>query len=602
MKKFLLFLFIVCALNLNIYSQYQTSSPYLNDPDKAIGYVDSCARFWFKAYDPQYGGYYSNIDKFGNLITSDGTQKNLQNQSRDAYGFVRAFMLTGDTNFLQKARLALNFEYQHAWDNTNGGWYWELDKFGNPTSGNTNKTAYHQHYALVGPTAYYEATRDTFDLFWLMKGFNNNEAKLWDSRPGYFGYYDYVSNDWSSKNNKSFNSTVDAITTHLLELYLQTNDVQFKDKTLKIADNIMTHLVPSMDSQAIGFAETYDANWNTVSSETMTIMGHVLKAAWCLGRAYELNPDTTYLVAANKLFMNVYNKGYDHKLGGPYKDFTRTTGQMLMWGIPDTCKAWWQMEQAITSGLLLYKITKNPVYLQVADETISFFMNYFVDHVYGEVYQDRTRYGKQAWTENKGNPDKGGYHAIETGYYTYLYGNLFLQQKPVSLYYNFVPQQGVKTYYLRPVELPFDQYKIKNIVYNNQAYPNFNSLDKTITLDQGSGGVFKVTFELTGVQGIAENSNIPETFSLGQNYPNPFNPSTVISYSIPAESNVKITIYNILGSEIAKLPEGIQTAGNHKINFNAARLSSGVYIYRIEAESLTGSSRFTAARKMILMK
>ena len=602
MKKFLLFLFIVCALNLNIYSQYQTSSPYLNDPDKAIGYVDSCARFWFKAYDPQYGGYYSNIDKFGNLITSDGTQKNLQNQSRDAYGFVRAFMLTGDTNFLQKARLALNFEYQHAWDNTNGGWYWEIDKFGNPTSGNTNKTAYHQHYPLVGPTAYYEATRDTFDLFWLMKGFNNNEAKLWDSRPGYFGYYDYVSNDWSSKNNKSFNSTVDAITTHLLELYLQTNDAQFKDKTLKIADNIMTHFVPSMDSQAIGFAETYDANWNTVSSETMTIMGHVLKAAWCLGRAYELNPDTTYLAAANKLFMNVYNKGYDHKLGGPYKDFTRTTGQMLMWGNPDTCKAWWQMEQAITSGLLLYKITKNPVYLQVADETISFFMNYFVDHVYGEVYQDRTRYGKQAWTENKGNPDKGGYHAIETGYYTYLYGNLFLQQKPVSLYYNLVPQQGVKTYYLRPVELPFDQYKIKNIVYNNQAYTNFNSLDKTITLDQGSGGVFKVTFELTGVQGIAENSNIPETFSLDQNYPNPFNPSTVISYSLPAESNVKITIYNILGSEIAKLTEGIQTAGNHKINFNAARLSSGVYIYRIEAESLTGSSRFTAARKMILMK
>jgi len=300
--------------------------------------------------------------------------------------------------------------------------------------------------------------------------------------------------------------------------------------------------------------------------------------------------------------MNVYNKGYDHKLGGPYKDFTRTTGQMLMWGIPDTCKAWWQMEQAITSGLLLYKITKNPVYLQVADETISFFMNYFVDHVYGEVYQDRTRYGKQAWTENKGNPDKGGYHAIETGYYTYLYGNLFLQQKPVSLYYNLVPQQGVKTYYLRPVELPFDQYKIKNIVYNNQAYTNFNSLDKTITLAQGSGGVFKVTFELTGVQGIAENSNIPETFSLGQNYPNPFNPSTVISYSIPTESNVKIIIYNILGSEIAKLTAGIQTAGNHKINFNAAKLSSGVYIYRIEAESLTGSSRFTASRKMILMK
>jgi hypothetical protein len=230
-------------------------------------------------------------------------------------------------------------------------------------------------------------------------------------------------------------------------------------------------------------------------------------------------------------------------------------------------------------------------------------MKYFVDHVNGEVYQDRTRYGAQAWTENKGTPDKGGYHAIEMGYYTYIYGTLFLKEQPVSLYYNFISLPTEKTYYLRPVEIPFDQYRIKEIVYNNQDYTNFNATDKTVTLTPGTGGIFKVTYELTGEQGIAsDNIKIPSSYSITQNYPNPFNPSTIISFSVPVESRVKITVYNILGSEVVKLTDGIQSIGNHRITFNGNNLSSGVYIYRIEAASLDGRQTFSSAKKMNLIK
>lgn len=594
------FLLLVLSFTFSNYAQYQVKSPYLYDPSLVIGYADSCAKFWIKAYDPVNGGYFTNVGKSGNIT---GTTKNMQTQSRDAYGFVRAFMLTGDTTYLRHARQALDFMYRSAWDSLNGGWFWEINNLGLPTNSNTNKDAFHQHYALLGPAAYYETVRDTIDWNWLIKGYTNNETKLWDSRPEYFGYYDYASKNWATKNNKSFNATVDAITTHLLHLYLMTGDQQYKERMLSMADNMLDHFTASMNQQAIGFAEIYNSEWAPLSSETMTIMGHVLKTAWNLCRVHEISPDTAYISAAEKLFMNVYNKGYDKELGGPYKDYNRVTGQMLMWGLHDTAKAWWQMEQAITAGLFLYRETNNPLYLKVADETLDFFMKYFVDHVYGEIYENRTRYGGVAWNESKGNPNKAGYHSIETAYYTYLYGNFFFKKQPVTLYYKFLPYQENRSYSLSPVEIPTNEYKIKEITFDSHPYTDFNSDLRTVSLAAGTGGIFKVTFELTGVSAIADNSEpTPTEFTMHQNYPNPFNPSTMITYSLPKESFVRIAVYNTLGERVALLKDGFQSGGNHSLSFNGSSLASGIYICRIEADLQNSSAIKYKSIKMVLTK
>ena len=69
------------------------------------------------------------------------------------------------------------------------------------------------------------------------------------------------------------------------------------------------------------------------------------------------------------------------------------------------------------------------------------------------------------------------------------------------------------------------------------------------------------------------------TFELYPNYPNPFNPSTTISYQIPVDGNVSLKVYNLLGNEIKTLVNDYQSAGNHKIEFDAAELSSGNYFY-----------------------
>jgi hypothetical protein len=90
-----------------------------------------------------------------------------------------------------------------------------------------------------------------------------------------------------------------------------------------------------------------------------------------------------------------------------------------------------------------------------------------------------------------------------------------------------------------------------------------------------------------------KNELLPESYSLLQNYPNPFNPSTKISFDLPKESPVKITIYNMLGKEIATVLDEVKPAGRHNVTFNGDNLSSGVYIARMEAGDKVFSTKMT---------
>ena len=99
---------------------------------------------------------------------------------------------------------------------------------------------------------------------------------------------------------------------------------------------------------------------------------------------------------------------------------------------------------------------------------------------------------------------------------------------------------------------------------------------------------------LTGVEN--SKNSIPTSFNLNQNYPNPFNPSTKITYSIPKSSYVSLKIYNVLGQEVAALVNQQQNAGSYAVNFDASSLSSGIYLYRIQAGS------FVSTKKMTLLK
>jgi hypothetical protein len=96
--------------------------------------------------------------------------------------------------------------------------------------------------------------------------------------------------------------------------------------------------------------------------------------------------------------------------------------------------------------------------------------------------------------------------------------------------------------------------------------------------------------------GVAEQAAQPVAYALSQNFPNPFNPSTLIQYQLPGAGPVRLTVYDILGREVARLVDGIQQPGTHEARFDGGGLASGVYLYRLQ------TAGFVQERKMILQK
>jgi hypothetical protein len=102
---------------------------------------------------------------------------------------------------------------------------------------------------------------------------------------------------------------------------------------------------------------------------------------------------------------------------------------------------------------------------------------------------------------------------------------------------------------------------------------------------------------------------IPETFTLHQNFPNPFNPITTLSYDLPKDSDVRLTIFDMLGNEVARLVNSNQEAGFKSVQWDATDfmgrpVSAGVYLYQIQANDASPNSGqgFTETKKMVLLK
>ena len=123
--------------------------------------------------------------------------------------------------------------------------------------------------------------------------------------------------------------------------------------------------------------------------------------------------------------------------------------------------------------------------------------------------------------------------------------------------------------------------------------------DTTYALASGEAYILTRTAAL-GVNGRTAQ---PTAYALHQNYPNPFNPAATISYDVQAESRVTLAVYNTLGQLVARLVDGMQSAGTHTAHFDGANLPSGVYFYRLEAVNIADPAKsFIQTKKMALVK
>lgn len=131
---------------------------------------------------------------------------------------------------------------------------------------------------------------------------------------------------------------------------------------------------------------------------------------------------------------------------------------------------------------------------------------------------------------------------------------------------------------------------IRSLAYSTSTATLFAGAD-VVTI--GTPGLFVNTIYI----GVKKPGNeVPKQFSLHQNYPNPFNPSTTITFDLPKNENVTINVYDVSGKMVASVFNENVKAGSYDVNFDASKLSSGVYFYKIVAGS------FVDTKKMMLVK
>lgn len=439
---------------------YLPTSTYLHDAQPNVDWVANCARFWFKAR-AEIGGYYTNVAQDGTPNTA-GPRLPIT-QSRDAYGFVRAFMLTGNEEFLEHAQYALDY-LATLWLTDEGGW-------------NAGHDAFSEHYAMLGPTVYCEATQDPTQCGWRDKGEAKYDEKLWDADPTNFGYYSTGGPGWRTPSGKNFNATVDALTTHDYARWL-AEPTSRQQRIQDLGENILVNFVARLGTNTggFGFPSEFSTAWAPTTSYT-NFTGHILKASWNLSRLFIALGDDRYRTGAEQTIEEVLTKVWDDSLDYRFK----SNG-----GMPE----WWELEQAFTAGILAYYTGRTPElrarYLKLADDSIATFHRIYEDPVDGEAFKTPVPGG------TKGDQYKAGYHSTETGYYSLLYGQLFYQHRPVSLYYRIQATPEPRSIALTPIYSP--RLRIAAVTLDGAPFEEYGALTRRLDLAAGVGGLFKVTF------------------------------------------------------------------------------------------------------------
>lgn len=114
------------------------------------------------------------------------------------------------------------------------------------------------------------------------------------------------------------------------------------------------------------------------------------------------------------------------------------------------------------------------------------------------------------------------------------------------------------------------------------------------------------TITVSGTSSVGDKESMPKGFSLNQNYPNPFNPTTTISYQIPTDAHATVVVYDVLGNVVNELFNGPANSGYNAVVWNGlnnagAKISSGMYLYRVTAQ-LNDGRTFTDVKRMLMLK
>jgi cellobiose epimerase len=381
--------------------------------------------FWLKnGIDPEYGGYLTCFDAEG--LPEADTDKYLVTQTRMIWGMsALARMYPARKELAEAARQGVDFFIEHFWDKAQGGWFWKTARDGTLIDG--GKVVYGQSFGIYCLAEYTLATGDPRGLDYASQTFDLLQKYAADTARG--GYYENLEPDWqvsapgfAAGDRKSLD-----IHMHLMEafttLYAASGLEIHKRKLQEVIEIILTRMVHPVSGcgrnqfdlsfnpiPAINIRRTWNAERATgevIAQPTdTTSYGHNVELAWLLNRAAEtLGLEAGhYNEVTRKLVDHSLKYGFDHELGGVYRDGPHE-GPALV-----NDKEWWQNCEVLVGYLDAYEKLGDEKYLDAFLKTWAFDHTYMINHEIGEWRQLLDRNGK-VLVGNIGNPWKAIYHS-----------------------------------------------------------------------------------------------------------------------------------------------------------------------------------------------
>jgi hypothetical protein len=218
---------------------------------------------------------------------------------------------------------------------------------------------------------------------------------------------------------------------------------------------------------------------------------------------------------------------------------------------------------------------------------------YYEEEFDGSTYDDRYTYYDASFDEFlKGAFDEFFFYEVYNDEYYHDLEEWIPYSRTTNTMESGKVSEILEEYYYEEDESWLGEYR-SLIAYDDQDRV------ESVTEESLFGEEWSVDYRVTYSYGAftsAEADGLVSEFKLSQNYPNPFNPTTQISYSIPSASRVLLEVYNVLGRKVATLIDGTQNAGSHNATFDASRLPSGIYYYKLQSQN------FIETRAMTLIK
>jgi mannobiose 2-epimerase len=338
--------------------------------------------FWaYKALDEENGGFYGSV--LNDLTTVPHALKGSVLYSRILWTFSRAYILSGEKLYLDRANRAYLYLRNIFLDNEYGGVYWSVDYKGNPVE--VKKQIYAQAFAIYAFSEFYSATgfnesiNFAKDIFILMEKFS------FDRRHG--GYYDAFNRDWTPTENmqlgsedlnapKSMNTSL-----HILEAYtnlLRSSDNRdLRNRLKNLVNTINKHII---DSSTYHFKLFFNENWESLS-DTVSY-GHDIEGSWLLLESAEVLNEKPLIEDIKKTAIKMAEVTLREGVapdGGLWYEGSKN-------GVTNFNSDWWPQAEAMVGFLNAYQISSKEHFLDASLKSWEFIKKYLIDKKYGEWF------------------------------------------------------------------------------------------------------------------------------------------------------------------------------------------------------------------------